>query len=1094
MPAPAVNSWTSFAIADPGDKSPVHRDFPELPASHFFVVKKEADRLNGRVILFQVCCNAASMKLFNSWVVCMAIFPAVLPAPGAEVRLDSHTFTIPDGFVIERIAGAPLVNRPIEADFDEAGRLYVTDSSGSNEKVQVQLETKPHRIVRLEDSDGDGVFDRSVVFADRMMFPEGALWHDGSLYVSAPPSIWRLTDTDGDGVADQRDEWFQGNTLTGCANDLHGPYLGLDGRIYWSKGAFASQTYERPGAEPWVTRAAHLFRARTDGTDIEPVMTGGMDNPVGITFLPSGERVFTTTFFQHPGGGKRDGLIHAIYGGVYGKVHDVIEGHPRTGDLLPVLSHFGPAAPCGILTYASDRFGAGFQGDLFACQFNLHKISRTELEPAGATFHARDSDFLVSDNTDFHPTDVLEDADGSLVVINTGGWYKLCCPTSQLPKPDVLGAIYRVRPARGAAVSDPRGLALGWDSMDPVALAGLLGDKRPAVRNRATALLTKRGESAVEAVGAVLVSSAPPLSRLQAVWALTRIDGSGARTPVRLALRDSDATVRHAAAHSAGLWRDREAVSALVLLLEDPSNALRRVAAEALGRIGDRTVAGALVQAAGRTDDRILEHSLIYALIELGDSVSVAALVNDPAIPARSRRACLIALDQIAGGSLQAGQVTPLLGSRVAVLRETALWIVDHHPNWAGALAGFVEGQLRRDDLNAEDVGELHRMIGQFSADPEIQRILNSAAGGGSAGRMRLAALDAMAGAGLKNPPASWVATVTGLLGKHDVELISRAVAIARSWSATRDADAALITALERTARNRELPDPVRLDALASVPGGLAEVDADQFKFLSERVAPEQTVAVRTTAARVLARSKLTGEQLQALTKTLRTAGPLEVPILVEAYAQNNQEKLGLELVSALEDSHGLFALQAYQVKQALARYPESVRNRADALLASRNTDAAAQRAKIERLEKGLADGDVRRGQAVFNSARAACASCHAIGYLGGNLGPDLTRIGQIRNERDLLEAIVYPSASFVRSYEPMIVETTGGGEYSGVLRRDAADEIVLATGPGLEMALARSEIAEMRPGTSSLMPGGLDEQLSPQELADLVTFLRANR
>ena len=75
-----------------------------------------------------------------------------------------------------------------------------------------------------------------------------------------------------------------------------------------------------------------------------------------------------------------------------------------------------------------------------------------------------------------------------------------------------------------------------------------------------------------------------------------------------------------------------------------------------------------------------------------------------------------------------------------------------------------------------------------------------------------------------------------------------------------------------------------------------------------------------------------------------------------------------------------------------------------------------------------------------------------------------------------------------------MIVETTGGGEYSGVLRRDAADEIVLATGPGLEMALARSEIAEMRPGTSSLMPGGLDEQLSPQELADLVTFLRANR
>ncbi len=57
-----------------------------------------------------------------------------------------------------------------------------------------------------------------------MMFPEGAMWLDGSLYVAAPPSIWKFTDTDGDGVADQRVEWFQGKTLTGCANDLHGPY------------------------------------------------------------------------------------------------------------------------------------------------------------------------------------------------------------------------------------------------------------------------------------------------------------------------------------------------------------------------------------------------------------------------------------------------------------------------------------------------------------------------------------------------------------------------------------------------------------------------------------------------------------------------------------------------------------------------------------------------------------------------------------------------------------------------------------------------------------------------------------------------------
>ena len=90
-------------------------------------------------------------------------------------------------------------------------------------------------------------------------------------------------------------------------------------------------------------------------------------------------------------------------------------------------------------------FGDDYRDNFFAAMFNLHKVTRHVLEPSGATFKTRDIDFLVSNNRDFHPTDVLEDADGSLLVIDTGAWYKLCCPTSQLAKPEVLGAIYRVR-------------------------------------------------------------------------------------------------------------------------------------------------------------------------------------------------------------------------------------------------------------------------------------------------------------------------------------------------------------------------------------------------------------------------------------------------------------------------------------------------------------------------------------------------------------------------------------------------------------------------------------------------------------------------
>ena len=222
-------------------------------------------------------------------------------------------------------------------------------------------------------------------------------------------------------------------------------------------------------------------------------MTGGMDNPVDVVFTPGGERIFSTTFLTHPADGKRDGLIHAIYGGVYGKPHDVFAGHKFTGELMPPLVHLGPAAPCGLTRYESRVFGPEFKDNLFTCCFNMRKLTRHVLTPHGASFTAKTSDFLVSNSLDFHPTDVLEDADGSLIVINTGGWYKLCCPTSQLWKPDILGAIYRIRRTGAAAVRRPARPQARLARRVGQTLCERLGDARPAVRSRAMQELAARG-------------------------------------------------------------------------------------------------------------------------------------------------------------------------------------------------------------------------------------------------------------------------------------------------------------------------------------------------------------------------------------------------------------------------------------------------------------------------------------------------------------------------------------------------------------------------------------------------------------------------
>ncbi|HSQ58053.1 MAG TPA: PVC-type heme-binding CxxCH protein, partial [Gemmata sp.] len=457
-----------------------------------------------------------------SLLVLLAIPSFALAQPKThQVKLNGQTFTLPEGFTIEVAVDAKLAPRPIACDFDEKGRLYVTDSSGSNENVKVQVEKKPHRILWLEDTDGDGKFDKQTVFVKHVMFPEGCMWLNGSLYVAAAPHIWKFTDTNDDGVADKEEIWFDGKTLTGCANDLHGPYRGPDGWIYWTKGAFAQQEYTVNG-KPFRTRAAHIFRARPDGTGIEPVMTGGMDNPVDVVFTPGGDIIFSTTFLQHPANGKRDGLIHAVYGAVYGKDHSPVYDHPWTyPTLMPPMTHLGPAAPCGLHRYESDQFGKEYANNLFCCQFNMRKVSRHILVPKGSTYETKDSDFVVSDNLDFHPTDVIEDADGSLLIVDTGGWYKLCCPTSQLVKPDVTGVIYRVRKVGAHKLNDPRGLKIAWAKAKPEDLAKLLDDPRPVVRWRGVeGLGQKTAENQKQVLQAFRDGS--KLAQLHAIWAAAR--------------------------------------------------------------------------------------------------------------------------------------------------------------------------------------------------------------------------------------------------------------------------------------------------------------------------------------------------------------------------------------------------------------------------------------------------------------------------------------------------------------------------------------------------------------------------------------------
>lgn len=1022
-----------------------------------------------------------------------SVFSALFVARASsseQYSFRDQVLTVPDGFSVELVAESPLVDRPIIADFDEQGRLYVSDSSGSNDAPQKQLELKPHRVVRLTDTNGDGVFDETMVYADKMMFPAGAMWLDGSLFVGAPPTIWKLSDTDGDGVADRREEWMQGKTLTGCANDLHGPYVGPDGWIYWAKGAFAEQRHERPGREPFITRAAHIFRARPDGSGLEPVLTGGMDNPVAVVFTPEGERIITTTFLQEPRDGKRDGLIHDVYGGVYGKENDVNDDHPQTGELLPALTHLGAAASCGMIRYTSDALGADYRDNLFSCSFNLHKVFRHVLKAEGASYRTEDSDFLVSNNPDFHPTDVIEDADGSVLVLDTGGWYKLCCPTSQLAKPDRLGAIYRVRRKGATAPEDPRGLKINWPSLNASDLARYLADPRLAVRKRAMSALARQGAAAVPVLATRLDQGSSSEEKRNILWTLTRIDLPEARANVRGGLEQSDASVRHTALTSISLWRDGSDLDRVIQCLSDPDAGVRRVAAEALGRIGVKRAVPSLLNALSRVPptDRMAEHSLIFALIEIDDPASLQAASTSTV--SEVRHAALIALDQMRNGHLQPSAVTSLLTSKDETLRHTARWIVSRHKNWGSEMASYFRSTLKAES-DAESLTSLKSQLSSSANDRVVQKLMADAVRDQNLPQTsRVVVLQAMADAGLAETPLEWQTAINDALSSREPALLEAGIMAARRVERAGD-DNAVGKSLCVAGQNTALPVALRLRALAALKDP-APLDDASFVLAASRLEPAQPLGLRNDAASVLAVAQLNATQLSALADMVSKLGPLELNKVVPAFTHSIDAATADKLLNGLAQSKAVSGLRRELFKTLAASLPPAAQPRAQQVFELLHVDIAKQKQHIEDLVRELAGGDVRRGQLVFNNPKFACSTCHSIGYAGGHIGPDLTTVSKTRTERDLLEAIVYPSASFVRSFEPYTVTTKSGTVVNGLLKKDAPDEVVIASGADGTTRIPRADIAEMAPGTVSVMPQGLDGLMTKQEFSDLLAFLKA--
>jgi putative membrane-bound dehydrogenase-like protein len=1020
----------------------------------------------------------------------------LLPALAAAWLTLSHTgagprrtaapktgpFKVPPGFVVEKVAGPPVVERPMMACFDEQGRLFVAESAGKNWPFPQLAKDPPNFIRLLQPAGPGGRFTKSSVFADKMTFPMGVLWHDGALYAASAPSFWRLQDTRGKGVADRRTPLATGFSSVGNGADIHGPFLGPDGRLYWTKGRHAHHV-KLPGGKVLKGLAARVFRCQPDGSNLEEVCGGGMDDPVEIAFTAEGEPLVTVDILE--GSPRRiDALIYAVEGGVY-PYHASYREFKSTGDLLPPVADLGWVAPSGLVRYRGEAFGKGYHGNLFSAQFNRRRVQRHVLRRDGASFRVTTEDFLVSTDPDFHPTDVLEDADGSLLVIDTGGWFRIGCPSSRIAKPQVKGAIYRVGRKDATSAADPRGLILAWDQLTPRDLAKLLDDPRFTVRDRAVHLL---GRKKAVGLGKLLGRRPSVRARRNAVWALCRMNSARARGEVRRALEDQDLSVRLSAAHAVALHRDAAAGERLreLVAAAEEHPAVRREAATALGRIGDGRAVPSLFEGLRLGGDRFLEHALLYALIRIHDRGRTLKGLRDPSPVIR--RAALIALDQMDNGKLTRDLVTPLLNTDDPALQRAALGVITSRPGWAKEITGLLGKWLARDKLDAGRKESVRGGLRAFAKDKAVQDLVAEALKQKETPvATRLLLLEVIAQSPLDKSPPAWVRALGDHLGHPDARVVRQAVAAVRATGAA-DFDPSLLA----LARDGKRPADLRVAALAAAGPRLKRLGSEDFAFLTGRLGKEIAPLSRLAAAEVLGDSRLGERQLLRLTRHIARAGALELPHLLAAYEHSTSGKVGTKLVAALAHAPGLTGLTAEGVRRTLLAFPSGVRARAKPLLKRLAVDAEKQKARLVELKGVLTGGDSRRGRAVFFGTKAACSACHTVQGQGGRVGPDLSKIGAIRSGPDLLESVVFPSASFARGYEPYLIQTRAGKQFTGIIARDTADAVYLRTAERAEIRVARGEIESISRGRVSIMPQGLDAQLSRRELTDLMAFLKS--
>ena len=965
------------------------------------------------------------------------------------------SLTIAPGLEATLFAAEPMLTNPTNIDVDEKGRVWVCEAYNYRPSINGNPTRKDgDRIVILEDQNADGKADVSKVFyQDPSLNAPLGIWVQGNkVIVSQSPYVWVLTDENGDDKADKKEILFQGVEGEQHDHGMHAFVFGPDGKWYFNFGNSGSKLLDKDG-KPVIDKVTGLpihhtnfrqgmvFRCDPDGKNVE-VLGHNFRNNYEIAPDSYG------TLWQSDNdddGNKGVRINFVMEYGNYGYTDEITGAgwqanrtnaekeiplkhwHQNDPGSIPNLLQTGAGSPTGMIVYEGKLLPEAFRNQVIHCDAGPNVVRAYPVQNDGAGYKATILNVLEGTrNQWFRPADVCVAPDGSLIIAD---WYDPGVGGHQAGDQG-RGRVYRVAPAN-SPYTMPQ-----IDLSNTAGALVALQSPNMNVRYQAWNKLHNEGTKAEKALAKFYKANPDPRMKARALWLLSKLPDNKGDKYIKAALNDNDANLRITALRAARQLNNELTINAVKLLANDANSQVRRECAIALHQNKSAEAPALWAQLAAMHDgkDRWYLEALGIGAAGQWDSFYSAykqRVNNDPLANSGGKDIIWRSRTKESVPMLAqlAGDNSVALDQRLRYFRA-----FDFNPGASEkskALLSILQANQTSPDITKLALRHL---------DPAFVKTSQPA----------LTALQKLMDETYGTP--------------EYMEMVQR------------------YEPKSENARLRQLIIDKYMD-------GIARNAARQLLKQNGEAMVWETVNGPDTeaASRMITALRWVGSKSSLnLLKTVALDENRPVALRRDATRSIGGSSDGEDLVLVMLKSGEIKGdMKAVAVQGVTGAWRKSVRQEAATYL---DGGTAAATKKLPPMSELLAmNGNAANGVNVF---KTNCSICHQVNNEGMDFGPKLSEIGSKLPKDGQYLAILHPDACISFGYEGFDVKFKDGSTMSGVVSSKTETDLQLKFPGGVVQNYKMADVVSMKKMDSSMMPSGLHDNMSTQELVDLVDYL----